>query len=75
VELLGIQEAADATMRYVHTHRVNREEHLLGIPNRVRDVVELGIHRGGSGGPDGGVGALRACAPPLSRAPRGPGAG
>jgi hypothetical protein len=25
---------------------VNREEHLLDLPNRVRDAVELGIHRG-----------------------------
>jgi hypothetical protein len=25
---------------------VNQEEHLLDLPNRVRDAVELSIHRG-----------------------------
>jgi hypothetical protein len=31
---------------YVHAHGVNREECLLDLPNRVRDVVELDIHHG-----------------------------
>jgi hypothetical protein len=31
---------------YVHAHSGNREEHLLDIPNRVQDAVELGVHHG-----------------------------
>jgi hypothetical protein len=47
VELLEIREAADVVAEYVHARSANREEHLLDLPNHVRDVVELGIHRGG----------------------------
>ena len=46
VELLGIQEATDAAAGYVHARGGSREEHLLDIPNRVRDAVEFGVHRG-----------------------------
>jgi broad specificity phosphatase PhoE len=45
-ELLGIREAANAAMEYVHARGANREERLLDLPNRVRDMVELVIHRG-----------------------------
>jgi predicted NAD/FAD-binding protein len=45
-ELLGIWEAIDAAVGYVHTHGGNQEEHLLDIPNHVWDVVQLSIHRG-----------------------------
>jgi hypothetical protein len=40
------REAADAAAGYVHARSANREERLLDLPNRVRDAVELGIHRG-----------------------------
>jgi hypothetical protein len=45
-ELLGIQEAADTVAGHVHARGAKREERLLDVPNRVRDVVELGIHHG-----------------------------
>jgi hypothetical protein len=45
-ELLGIREVVDAAVGYIHVRGVNREERLLDLPNRVRDVVELSIHRG-----------------------------
>jgi hypothetical protein len=45
VELLEIREVADAVAGYVHAHDANREERLLGLPNRFRDTVELGIYR------------------------------
>jgi hypothetical protein len=31
---------------YVYACGMSQEERLLDIPNRVRDAVELGIHRG-----------------------------
>jgi hypothetical protein len=45
-ELLGIREAANAAVGYIHARGANREECLLDLPNRIRDVVELSIHRG-----------------------------
>jgi hypothetical protein len=45
-KLLGIQEAADVVVGYVHARGGYWEECLLDIPNRVRDAVELDIHRG-----------------------------
>jgi hypothetical protein len=45
-ELLGIWEATDIVVGYVHAHGANREERLLDLPNHVRDTVELDIHRG-----------------------------
>jgi hypothetical protein len=45
-ELLGIWEAVDTAAGHVHARGVNWEKHLLDVPNRVRDVVELGIHHG-----------------------------
>jgi hypothetical protein len=45
-ELLGIREATDTAAWYVHTCGANQEERLLDIPIHVRDMVELGIHRG-----------------------------
>jgi hypothetical protein len=46
VELLGIQEAMDGVIGYVHARDGDQKERLLDIPNRVRDAVELGVHRG-----------------------------
>jgi hypothetical protein len=46
VELLGIQEAADTMVEYVHAHGANWEECLLDLPNHVWDAVELDIHCG-----------------------------
>jgi hypothetical protein len=43
---VGFWEATDAAAWYVHACSENREEHLLDIPNRVWDAVELSIHRG-----------------------------
>jgi hypothetical protein len=34
-ELLGIREATDAAVGYIHAHGANREERLLDFPNRV----------------------------------------
>jgi hypothetical protein len=45
-ELLGIQEAVDAVVVFIHARDVNQEERLLDLPNRVWDAVELGIHHG-----------------------------
>jgi hypothetical protein len=36
VKLLGIREATDTIVGYVHAHGVNQEECLLDIPNCVR---------------------------------------
>jgi hypothetical protein len=46
VELLGIREAMDAVMGYMHACGANQEERLLDLPNRVQDTVGLDIHRG-----------------------------
>jgi hypothetical protein len=43
---LGIREAADAMVGYVHARDANQEGHLLDIPNRIQDTVELSIHHG-----------------------------
>jgi hypothetical protein len=40
-ELLGIREAADAIAEYVHARGVNREERLLDLPYRARDMVDV----------------------------------
>jgi hypothetical protein len=36
----------DAVIGYIHVHDGDQKERLLDIPNRVRDAVELGVHRG-----------------------------
>jgi hypothetical protein len=46
IELHMLREAADNAADYVHARGRRREERLLDIPERVRDVVEFGIHRG-----------------------------
>jgi hypothetical protein len=45
-ELLGIREAVNTAAGYMHACDANQEEHLLDLPNRIQDTVELGIHRG-----------------------------
>ncbi|XP_066380882.1 uncharacterized protein [Miscanthus floridulus] len=47
-ELHALWEAADVADGFVRVPGGRREERLLDIPERVRDVVELGVHRGAS---------------------------
>jgi hypothetical protein len=41
-----MREAANVAEGYIHTYGGRWEECLLDIPNRVRDAVEFGVHRG-----------------------------
>lgn len=46
IELQALREAADVAASFVRARGGHREEHLLNIPERVRDVMELGVHHG-----------------------------
>lgn len=45
-EVLGIQDVVDAAAGFVHARGRSHAERLLDIPDRVRDAVVFGVHRG-----------------------------
>lgn len=45
-ELLTLWEAADVAAGYVRARGEHLEEHLLDVPEHVRDAVEFDVHRG-----------------------------